>query len=86
MNDARTPILVINGHPDAAPTHLCAALAEAYAEGARAAGHEVERLDVGPLDFPVIRSPKDYHGSPIPADITPKNRLLLAEPERGSEA
>ena len=29
----RKRILVINGHPDPAPEHLCAALADAYARG-----------------------------------------------------
>lgn len=62
-------ILVINGHPDPDKSHLCAALAEAYAKGAEAAGHEVSRLDVGALDFPMIRSMKDYQGPHVTPDI-----------------
>ena len=69
MRETQKRILVINGHPDAAPAHLCAGLASAYADGATAAGYRVERLEIGALDFPLIRSSRDYHGSPIPADI-----------------
>lgn len=64
-----TRILVINGHPDPSPEHLCSALADAYARGAGAADHEVGRLDVGALDFPMIRSLKDYHASPVMPDM-----------------
>lgn len=53
-------ILVVNGHPDPRPERLCAALAEAYVEGAKAAGHEVRRLDVGKLDLSLIRSADDF--------------------------
>lgn len=66
---ARKRILVINGHPDPAPEHLCAALADAYARGAVAAGHEVARLDVGALDFPLIRSLKDYQSATVTPDM-----------------
>lgn len=48
-------ILVIDGHPDPRPERLCSALADAYAAGAEAAGHEVRRIDVGRLEFPLIR-------------------------------
>lgn len=62
-------ILVINGHPDPSPERLCAALAAAYARGARAAGREVETLDIGSLEFPLVRSLHDYQTSPLPPDI-----------------
>ncbi len=62
-------ILVINGHPDPAQEHLCAALAEAYARGAAEAGHQVARLDVGALDFPMIRSLKDYQRAAVTPDM-----------------
>ncbi|RVU43894.1 NAD(P)H-dependent oxidoreductase [Rubrivivax rivuli] len=48
-------LLVVLGHPR--PDSLCAALAEAYAEVARAAGAQVTRMDLGLLRFdPVLRS------------------------------
>lgn len=62
-------ILLINGHPDAGGGHLAARLAEAYERGAMAAGHAVERLDVGALQFPVLRSRADYLTSDLPPDI-----------------
>ena len=47
-------VLVIDAHPRAAS--FCAALATAYAEGARAAGAEVDRLALRDLSFdPVLR-------------------------------
>lgn len=47
-------ILMIEGHPD--PESFGAALAQAFAEGARAGGAEVTHLALGALDFdPVLR-------------------------------
>lgn len=69
MPETPKRILVINGHPDPDPSHLCAGFAEAYARGATAAGHVVERLDVGALDFPLIRSLKDYQSGLFSPDI-----------------
>ncbi|MFZ5668523.1 MAG: NAD(P)H-dependent oxidoreductase [Pseudomonadota bacterium] len=71
-------ILVINGHPDPSPEHLCAALASAYERGARAAGHDVSRLDVGALAFPLIRSMRDYQVSPMPPDVEKAQEAILA--------
>jgi putative NADPH-quinone reductase len=41
---------IIQGHPDA--KHFGHALAEAYAQGATAAGHEIRQLRVAELDSP----------------------------------
>lgn len=62
-------ILVIQGHPDAATPRLCHALAGAYAEGARAAGHEVRSLDVAALDFPLLRSQHDWEHGELPPGL-----------------
>lgn len=51
-------IALIQAHPDAAGGHLCHALAQAYADGAARAGHEVRVIDVAHLDFPLLRSRK----------------------------
>lgn len=53
-------ILLINGHPDARPQRLCFALASAYMDGATAALHEVQRIDVGALDFPLLRTVEEF--------------------------
>lgn len=48
-------VLVILGHPS--DSSLCAALADACAAGAEAAGHEVRRIAVGRLHFdPLLRN------------------------------
>ena len=62
-------ILIINGHPDPSPERLSAALAEACAKGAAAGGHQVERIDVGWLQFPLIRSTADFMEGELAPDI-----------------
>ncbi len=59
-------ILVIDGHPDPDPGRLVHALAQAYAEAALAAGHEVRRVDVASLDMPVLRTQHNYRDEPAP--------------------
>ena len=54
-----TRIAIIDGHPDPDRGHFVHALADAYAEGA-ATRHEVMRVEVGALDFPLLRSPKAW--------------------------
>ncbi|MGZ6009154.1 MAG: NAD(P)H-dependent oxidoreductase, partial [Rhizomicrobium sp.] len=46
-------ILVINGHPDTRDERFCSGLTKAYVEAAAEAGHEVRRIDVGALSFPL---------------------------------
>ncbi len=53
-------LAILQGHPDPAGGHLCHALADAYAAGAVAAGHAVARIEVAQLDFPLLRTPRDY--------------------------
>jgi putative NADPH-quinone reductase len=62
-------ILVLNGHPDVRAERFCAALASAYETGARAGGHEVRRIDVGRLIFPLIRTAEEFEGTVEPPDI-----------------
>lgn len=59
------PILIVQGHPDCSHPHLCHALADAYAEGALAAGHEVERLEPARLRLPLLDNAEDWqHQAP----------------------
>lgn len=55
----RKHVLIIDGHPDAAP-HLIHELADAYARGAEAAGHEVQRIDLGTVDVPLLHAPATW--------------------------
>lgn len=64
-------ILLLQGHPDASARHLGHALADAYAEGALAAGHEVRRVDVAGLDFPLLRSQHDWEHGTVPPALAP---------------
>lgn len=70
-------ILVVIGHPDPHPARFCRALAEAYADGARLAGHEVELVDVAALAFPVLRN-RDEWQAPPGADILAAQEKLLS--------
>lgn len=62
-------ILLVNGHPDTGARHLLPALIDAYAEGALAAGHEVRRVDIGALDFPLLRSASDWEHGDVPPGL-----------------
>ena len=64
-------VLIVQGHPDRGGGRLCHALAEAYAEGATAAGHEVRRIDVAGLDFPLLRSQAEWGEGTVPAALAP---------------
>jgi putative NADPH-quinone reductase len=69
-------ILVVQGHPDAARAHLCHALASAYEDGARSGGHQVRRLDVARLDFPLLRSKADWDDGALPAGLEPAQAAI----------
>src|SRR5690348_13747510 len=62
-------ITIIQGHPDAAGHHLLHALADAYAEGAMRAGHELRRIEVAKLEFPLLRTQEDFETGSIPAAL-----------------
>ena len=55
-------ITIIQGHPDTAARHFGHALADAYAEGAQAVGHEVRRIEVAQLDYPSAGSRRHRSG------------------------
>lgn len=62
-------ILVINGHPDPDKERFCAALCAAYVAGAASRGHEIRRVEVGALDFPLIGSMRQFMQDEPPAPI-----------------
>lgn len=53
-------IVIIQGHPDPSENRLCRALAKAYEDGARAAGHVVSVVDPAAIDFPLLRTQDDW--------------------------
>jgi putative NADPH-quinone reductase len=73
-------IAIIQGHPDASQRHYCHALADAYREGAIAAGHEIRAIDVTTLDFPLLRSRVAWEkDSPAPAIADAQATIAWAE-------
>jgi len=70
-------ILVLDGHPDPEREHLCHALADAYVTGAGEGGHDVRRLDIADMDFPLLRSEKLYKSSAPPDDIRAAQEAIL---------
>jgi putative NADPH-quinone reductase len=73
-------IAIIQGHPDPAGHHLLHALADAYAEGAKAGGHEVRSIEVAALDFPLLRTQEEFEtGALPPALVGPCGDLRWAE-------
>lgn len=58
-----TRITIIDGHPDPAPERFVHALADAYAKSAEEAGHQVRRIELANLEFPLLRSAADWQKS-----------------------
>lgn len=82
-----TRVAVIDGHPDSAGGHFCNALAEAYASAATASGHEVRRIAVAELEFPLLRSQAEYRDGALPkgleraqADLLWASHVLIVYP------
>lgn len=59
-------ILLIQGHPDGGHHHLCEALEQAYEEGALEQGHEVRRIHLSELDFPLLKSQEEWERGELP--------------------
>lgn len=71
-------ILIIQGHPDGQHRHLSHALADAYSEGAQAAGHSIERIAIAELDVPLLRSQDAFEHGPLPESLRPAAEAILA--------
>lgn len=69
-------ITILLGHPDATRRHLCHALADAYAEGAREAGCDLRTVDIATLDFPLLRSQADFEHGTLPAGLKPAQEAI----------
>jgi len=63
-------IVIIQGHPDLSVRHYGHALADEYAKGAEDGGHEVKRIEVARLDFPLLRTKEEFETGLPPASIT----------------
>lgn len=73
-------ILIIQGHPDPRGGHFCHALADAYAGGAAAAGHAVQRIEIARIDFPLVRHQGEWDGDlPPPALRSAQAQIAWAD-------
>jgi len=70
-------ICIVQGHPDPGRPHLCHALADAYADGAKQAGHVVSEIRVADLAFDYLRSAEDFEAPP-PPDVAREREKLAA--------
>lgn len=69
-------ILILQGHPDDSRRHFGHALADAYADGAREAGHEVRVLALAGIDFPLLRSQAEWRDGALPAMLEPAQQAV----------
>jgi putative NADPH-quinone reductase len=69
-------ILLIQGHPDTTQRHFCHALEDAYANGATAAGCEIQRINVGALDFPLLHSQHEWENGALPSNLAPAQAAI----------
>jgi putative NADPH-quinone reductase len=57
-------VCIVQGHPHGSGKHLCHAIADAYADGARAGRAEVRRIDLGNMIIPLLRDPAEFLSAP----------------------
>lgn len=69
-------IVIIQGHPDAQARHFGHALADEYAKGAEDGGHEVRRIEVATLDFPLLRTKEDFEKGTLPESLRPAQEAI----------
>jgi putative NADPH-quinone reductase len=72
-------ICLLDGHPSPAPDHFVHALADAYAAGAKGAGHALTRFNIADLDLPFLREPADFALPPPEAVRRIQDAVLVAE-------
>ena len=71
-------VVIIQGHPDPGGNRLCNALADAYAEGAAAGGHDVIRIEVARLDFPILRTQEDFEHGHLSESLVEAQKAIIS--------
>lgn len=69
-------IVLLDGHPDPDRGRFVHALADSYAMGAKAGGHEVRRIELATLDFPLLRTRAAWDKEPPPPAIAQAQTML----------
>lgn len=70
-------ILLIQGHPDISQEHFCHALEHHYAQGAVAAGHKIRTIKIAELDFPLLKSQKEWETGATPEPLKKAQEDIL---------
>jgi putative NADPH-quinone reductase len=80
MKSIAKKVAIIQGHPDPSGNRLCHALADAYAEGALSTGALVDRIEVGLIDFPLLRTQDEFNQGTvgIPESLIPAQLAIAA--------
>ncbi|MEL6662163.1 MAG: NAD(P)H-dependent oxidoreductase [Pseudomonadota bacterium] len=71
-------ICIIDGHPDPAD-HYIHAVCQAYADGAREAGHSVSEVRIADLDIPLLSSAEEFAELPPPHICEARDNIARAE-------
>lgn len=71
-------VLVVDAHPDAAPERFVHALADAYAEGARGGGHDVDVVRLAGMDVPRLVTREEWERDAPPEAIRAVQERLRA--------
>jgi putative NADPH-quinone reductase len=72
-------VCILQGHPHGEGKHLCHALADAYADGAKAAGATVRRVDLGKMDIALLRNPAEFVSAPADAIIAAQKAIKASD-------
>lgn len=70
-------ITIIQGHPDPAGGHFCHALADAYAQGAASASHQVRGIETGQLEFLLLRNKAEFEHAALPETLIPARDAII---------
>ncbi len=77
MPKAPRKIAIMDAHPDPDPARYIHALAEAYCEGARGAGHEVRHIMLGDINMPILHSRETWMHKDAPEDVKEGQEAIL---------
>lgn len=69
-------ITIVQGHPDPAGGHFVNALADAYERAARDTGHQVKRIDVARLSFPLLHNADEWQWQPPAESIAAAQQAI----------